>query len=529
VSSHSTAKQLADENKKLYEYILNNADELKRENEGKKSALIRNLEDVVITNREKSLFIPKSVRKKFLDNGSIYYLQLDNIKCRYMGDNVSKPETAEEFEIPVAVDISDDKLTDVEEKNVVNMQQIHDELFGMLKDVKKVFDEGGVQFMLDGGTLIGSIRDNGKFLPWDDDVDISIRTEDVERAKKLVREKLGEKYVVQDCETEKYYSPRLSSFRIRQKNEVSLTDEKDSVLYERYDGRGLFLDVYAYCPVLVGRNVDWCYRKLFIHPLHRHIKRIEDKSRYKAKGNERFSEHYLAKFEKLKKKYVSRIEWYLKHVNCRDYYCYEPRYLDNLKHPGPYIPAADLYGTSGKEKQSGNLEGESFGVPAIPENVLRAFYGENWNRSPYCSVEELKQKGEPKTYNILITKHIDYMYKRWLVYPNVKKLEKLQARRRYKNRYDIYDKKIARLEKKIKSRNDWYLAHAHCRKYVAYQPAMLNKNRLKIYIKRAEFEKTDGSKYNFDIHMYTKSAFDATLYKHLKRASIGGKEYVADK
>jgi len=46
-----------------------------------------------------------------------------------------------------------------------------------LLDLKKVFDNLGIKFWIDGGTLLGAVRNKG-FIPWDSDIDIKIRAED---------------------------------------------------------------------------------------------------------------------------------------------------------------------------------------------------------------------------------------------------------------------------------------------------------------------------------------------------------------
>ena len=523
ITSFMTAKELAGDNEKLYLYVLKNAEEFKHYDENEKERVIRNLEDVILTNRSKSLFIPAKVRYQFLDNNCIYYQDLDKIKCAYMGDQVCKPEVSKDFEICAAVKTADEELTTEEECQVVNMEQIHEELLGMLIDVKKVLDEGHIQFMLDGGTLIGSIRagNEQKFLAWDDDIDISIHTRDVKTAMSLIREKLGDKYELQDYESEDYYSPRLSRFRIRQKNEISYIDEKDSELYELYEHRGLFIDVYAYTPILYNRFMDGWYRIIFIHTMHKKIRKVESKWKHNEHNAQ---DKCLKKFSKLKDKYMERSNWYLEHAKCEKYYCYEPHYLDNLKYPGPYIPAEDLYGKSGEEYQNCWLEGLEFCAPAVPENVLRAFYGENWNRSPFVSIKELKKKQDSQFANILVNRKVDYLYKLFFAYPITKKIGKYKTKRKVKNEYSLYTGQINKLEKKLQTRNKWYLDHARCDTYVSYPPEKINKQRLKIYYSRERIEE-DTKAYDFDAHLYTKSDFDATLYKHVKRVNIVGKAY----
>ena len=49
-----------------------------------------------------------------------------------------------------------------------------------LREVKEVFDKHGIEFWLDCGTLLGAVRD-GKFIPWDSDIDLGTWGEEVHK------------------------------------------------------------------------------------------------------------------------------------------------------------------------------------------------------------------------------------------------------------------------------------------------------------------------------------------------------------
>ncbi|MCI9573144.1 MAG: LicD family protein [Lachnospiraceae bacterium] len=55
--------------------------------------------------------------------------------------------------------------------------EIHKDLLQLLKRFHLICDKNNIKYSLHGGTLLGCIRENG-FIPWDDDLDISIKREE---------------------------------------------------------------------------------------------------------------------------------------------------------------------------------------------------------------------------------------------------------------------------------------------------------------------------------------------------------------
>ena len=51
-------------------------------------------------------------------------------------------------------------------------QRLHEILMQMTSDIHDAFVSDDIPYFIVGGTAIGCIRDKGRMVPWDDDVDI---------------------------------------------------------------------------------------------------------------------------------------------------------------------------------------------------------------------------------------------------------------------------------------------------------------------------------------------------------------------
>ena len=76
----------------------------------------------------------------------------------------------------------------------------------LLFDVVEVFDHCNIRYHLEGGTLLGLVRD-GDLLPWDHDVDISIPAEEMLKMDGCFRELYKKGYKVTKRKSEIDYGP----------------------------------------------------------------------------------------------------------------------------------------------------------------------------------------------------------------------------------------------------------------------------------------------------------------------------------
>lgn len=66
------------------------------------------------------------------------------------------------------------------------LEQIHSDLLRALIQFDQICGEHGIRYSIHGGTLLGAVR-NHRFIPWDDDVDLSMMREDYKKLQDLCR------------------------------------------------------------------------------------------------------------------------------------------------------------------------------------------------------------------------------------------------------------------------------------------------------------------------------------------------------
>lgn len=412
IEERSNINDLIESNFGIMELVENKGSGFAEELDNGNTSILRTLQDTIINNRNNSIFISKSIRNLYLKENSVYREKLNEYRAMFLTDeHTNIPRTARDIEI-----------FNFEETDTVTLDEIQQRLLFMMEKVADAFEKENIVYTFDGGSLIGAVRgDNsetvqltgGKFVFWDDDIDIAIPITDEmpEKAKAAIQKHLGEDFDIQDYNNDPYYSPRLSNFRIRDKK--SVISEKDSPLFDKYRYRGLFIDVYVYTPILRSKFVDKLYRKVRIHPLYKRILKTEmlyplyessDAPRDKAA-----LEKLLERFLRQKAAYMKRVDWYLAHAKNDSFFAYTPNYIHSLKQAGPYISKAGLYG----EAKTAQFETLEIPVPSAPDEVLTAFYGK-WYNSPYIPAEKLKAEHEEDWFSchkfmVTTMKHIDHV------------------------------------------------------------------------------------------------------------------------
>lgn len=108
-------------------------------------------------------------------------------------------------------------------------------MLDILKVVDGICRKHGIDYFLDGGSLLGAVRHKG-FIPWDDDLDIAVMRKDIARLRKILQKELPENLVYQDGTTERNYPLLIGKVR-----DLHSYFEEDFTHKLQY--KGIYLDI----------------------------------------------------------------------------------------------------------------------------------------------------------------------------------------------------------------------------------------------------------------------------------------------
>lgn len=108
----------------------------------------------------------------------------------------------------------------------------------ILCEIDAVCRRHGIDYWLDGGTLLGAVR-HGGFIPWDDDIDIAMRLTDVRRFAEAARRELPDTLEMQDPQSDP--AVRMPIYKVRDRHSFLVESADD---FARPYAKGLYVDIF---------------------------------------------------------------------------------------------------------------------------------------------------------------------------------------------------------------------------------------------------------------------------------------------
>ncbi len=110
----------------------------------------------------------------------------------------------------------------------------------LLAEFDRVCKKNNVKYFLDGGSLLGAVRHKG-FIPWDDDVDISMLRKDYIKLSQIAEQEFKYPYFFQTP----FSDPGLAMGGSRLRNSAT-TLVSDFENKRPYKNKGIFIDIFVY-------------------------------------------------------------------------------------------------------------------------------------------------------------------------------------------------------------------------------------------------------------------------------------------
>jgi len=118
----------------------------------------------------------------------------------------------------------------------------------MLIEFDAICKKHQLQYWLDSGTLLGAVRHQG-FIPWDDDIDLSMPVEDYNKFLKIAESELSSEIFFQTSQTDKDFKFDYVKLRSNKASVVEIHEKDKTVKYHQ----GVFIDIF---PMLTIENTE---------------------------------------------------------------------------------------------------------------------------------------------------------------------------------------------------------------------------------------------------------------------------------
>ena len=121
-------------------------------------------------------------------------------------------------------------------------------MLDMLIEFDAICKKHQLQYWLDSGRLLGAVRHQG-FIPWDDDIDLSMPVEDYNNFLKIAQSELSSEIFFQTSQTDKNFKFDYIKLRSNKASIVEFHEKDKKIKYHQ----GVFVDIF---PMLTVENTE---------------------------------------------------------------------------------------------------------------------------------------------------------------------------------------------------------------------------------------------------------------------------------
>jgi lipopolysaccharide cholinephosphotransferase len=124
----------------------------------------------------------------------------------------------------------------MQDRDIREAQQV---MLSLLREFDKVCKQYGLCYWIDHGTLLGAVRHKG-FIPWDDDLDVTMPREDYEKFIVIAEKELPESTFLQIKHTDPFTHVHFAKLRDRNSTYIEDWEEGKNIRHHQ----GIFMDIF---------------------------------------------------------------------------------------------------------------------------------------------------------------------------------------------------------------------------------------------------------------------------------------------
>ncbi len=149
------------------------------------------------------------------------------------------------------------QTNDCQRQHRMSTKEAQKVMFDILCEFDEVCKKHNLTYWLDHGTLLGAVRHKG-FIPWDDDLDVTMPREDYEKFLHIAQKELPKNRFLQYKKTDKQCVIYFSKIRDNDSCFIDAWEESRNVKYHQ----GIYIDIFPLNKIKYHRGREFFYKNL---------------------------------------------------------------------------------------------------------------------------------------------------------------------------------------------------------------------------------------------------------------------------